>query len=139
VKAWCSLVVLAACAEPTPAVPAPIETCTADAECSAGVCARTGECLAMTEMRKAQVIWTMAGQPPTEQSCYWFPTVTVQFLTQPEVNQGETWESGPLACTLGRFTIDRLPLRFWIGGVKSPSAGMWVPLDDNNVARVNLP
>jgi hypothetical protein len=27
-------------------------------------------------------------------------------------------------------------LRFWIGGAKSPWAGMWVPLDGVGVARV---
>lgn len=143
-KALITVVVLGACAEsapddPTPDVPAPIETCTADVECSAGVCARTGECLPGDEVRKAQVIWTKAGQPPTDQSCYWFPTVRVEFWSEPEIDQRETWESGPLPCTLGKFTVDKLPMRFLIGGVKSPSAGMWVPLDDDGVARVDLP
>ena len=91
------------------------------------------------ETQRAQVIWTIASQWPNEQSCYWIPNVTVEFLTQPEINQGETWQSDPLDCTLGKFTIDKLPLRFWIGGVKSPSAGMWIPLDSTGVARVDLP
>jgi hypothetical protein len=139
VKASLTLLVLAGCAEPTPDLPEPIDTCIVDTECNTGVCARTGECLSSAEVRKAQVIWTMAGQPPTDQSCYWFPTVNVEFRTDPEINQGEVWRSGPLACTLGKLTVDKLPLRFWIGGVESPSAGMWVPLDDAGVARVDLP
>jgi len=131
--------VLAGCAEPAPDVPAPIETCIVDAECGTDVCARTGECLSSAEVRKAQVIWTIAGQPPDEQSCYWYRTVNVEFWTQPEVDKSETWKAGPLPCTLGKLTVDKLPLRFWIGGAKSPSAGMWVPLDDAGIARVDLP
>lgn len=138
-RLWPPLVALAACAEPDPDIAAPIETCTVDADCSAGVCARTGECMPDAETRRAQVIWTIAGQPPNEQSCYWIAHITVEFMTQPENNQGETWQSAPLNCTLGKFTVDKLPRRFWIGGAKSPSAGMSVPLDEAGVARVDLP
>jgi hypothetical protein len=138
-RAWHLLVALAACAAPGPDIAAPIESCGVDADCSAGVCARTGECMPDVETQRAQVIWTIATQPPNEQNCYWIPNVTVELLTQPEINAGETWQSGPLDCTLGKFTVDKLPRRFWIGGVKSPSAGMWVPLDEGGVARVDLP
>lgn len=138
-KAWHLLVLLVACAEPPPDVVAPPETCTVDIDCSVGICARTGECVGAAETMKAQVIWTIGGESPDEQSCYWSRSVTIEFKSQPEVNQGETWESGSLSCTLGKFTVDKLPRRFWIGGAKSPSAGMWVPLDDAGVARVDIP
>lgn len=141
-----ALLALAGCVEagpdePTVDDPPPIATCTSDAECGAGVCARTGECLPAAQVRKAQVIWTIGGQPPTDESCYWIPNMKVEFWTEPEpqTHPSEIWESGPLPCTLGTFTIDKLPVRFWIGGAESPSAGMWVPLDDTAVARINLP
>jgi hypothetical protein len=139
VKASLILLVLAGCAEPMRDPRHTIDSCKVDTECNTGVCARTGECLPTVEVRKAEVVWTMAGQPPNDQSCYWFPTVNVEFWTEPEIDQGEVWRTEPVPCTLGKFTVDKLPLRFWIGGVKSPSAGMWVPLDDAGVARVDLP
>jgi hypothetical protein len=136
VKALAALV-LVGCFEPTPEVLEPSFLCTVDADCgTTTVCARTGECLAPDEVRTAQVIWTKAGEPPTERSCYWYPTVHVEFWTDPE--QPEVWRSGAVACTLGTYTVDKLPLRFWIGGAKSPEAGMWVPLDDNGVAHVDV-
>jgi hypothetical protein len=139
VKAWHFLVVvLVGCDEP-PDVVAPIETCSTDADCSGGVCARTGECVLDAQARKAQVLWTIRGQSPTDENCYWIPNVKVEFRTQPEVGQGETWESDELSCLLGKFSVDKLPARFFIGGAKSPSAGMWVPLDDAGVAKVDLP
>ncbi len=134
-----ALLALAGCAETLPGPPAPAETCSADADCSAGVCARTGECLPATELQRAQVIWTIAGAPPTAASCYWIANIRVELKTEPEVDRGEVGQSAPLDCTLGKFTVDKLPVRFFIGGAKSPGAGMWVPLDDAGVARVNLP
>jgi hypothetical protein len=134
-----ALLALPGCAETLPDVPAPAETCSVDAECSAGTCARTGECLPDAELRRAQVIWTIAGAEPTAASCYWIPNIRIELKTEPEVNQGEVWQSAPLDCTLGKFTVDKLPARFWIGGAKSPGAGMWVPLDEAGIARVNLP
>lgn len=139
-KAKHLLVLLVACAEPPADVAVvPSETCTDDVDCGVGICARTGECLSSAETMKAQVIWTIGGQSPNEQSCYWSRNVTIEFKSQPEVNQGDTWQSGLIACTLGKFTVDRLPRRFWIGGAKSGSAGMWIPLDDAGVARVDIP
>ena len=52
---------------------------------------------------------------------------------------GETLLFGPVPCTRGVFAIDKVPVRFWIGGAKSREAGMSVPLDANGTAVVDLP
>jgi hypothetical protein len=133
------LLVLCACAEPLDDVPEVSEACVVDTDCASGLCARTGECLSKDDLRKAQVIWTDFGQPPDAQSCYWSPTVTVEFWENDFIHPGgKAWRSAPVPCTLGKFTVDRLPMRFWIGGVQKGSAGRWVPLDASGVAHIDF-
>jgi hypothetical protein len=46
----------------------------------------------------------------------------------------------PRVCSAGTGDGQRtLPVRFWIAGVRSREAGMWVPLDANGTASVALP
>ena len=115
------------------------EACTTDANCSAGVCARTQECLPPAAVQKVQVLWTVGRRAPDASSCANGPDVWIEFdteLDQPATGDGVTF--GPMPCVLGKFTVDKLPRRFLIAGVRNRETGMWVPLDATGTAMIDL-
>jgi hypothetical protein len=63
----------------------------------------------------------------------------VEFKADPMAYTGDVLDFAPVACTLGTFTVDKLPVRFWIAGVRSREAGMWLPLDGSGAAAIDLP
>lgn len=141
-KAALAFLLLAGCVEfePQP-VPEPVPgtRCEIDAQCGAGVCARTGECTTYEDVRVAHLYWTIATKPVNATSCANGPDIVVELKTVPEVGQGEVAEFGPVACTLGQFTIDKLPSKYWFAGVRNREAGMAVPFDETWTARLDLP
>jgi hypothetical protein len=109
------LLVLVGCAQndpyPDPGGPgdpgAPM--CTADTDCSTGqVCARTGECLATSEVYTVHVTWTLLGQPASQTSCASSPDLAIYFNAP---NNGY-WGYAPVPCAEGKFTVDKLPTWF---------------------------
>jgi hypothetical protein len=139
-KSMAAAVVLAsACAGRPAAAPEPM--CDVDADCGGDVCARTHECAGADEVRIAKVTWTVAGMDVGSGACAYATSADfiVELKADPMAYTGDVVDFAPVPCTLGAFTIDKLPVRFWIGGVRSREAGMWVPLDANGVAAVALP
>lgn len=112
-----------------------------DTDCGSELCARSHECAAPSELRKVQVIWTIAGHVPDTEVCANATSedFTVRFDTDPEPETRVSVSFGPVACELGRFTVDALPSWYWIGGINSREAGMSVPLDDAGIAKVDIP
>jgi hypothetical protein len=92
-------------------------------------------------VRVAHVTWTVAGMDVAAGACAYATSadLIVELKSDPAVNAGDVLDFAPVPCTLGAFTIDKLPVRFWIAGVRSREAGMWVPLDANGTAAVALP
>ena len=133
------LLAAAACGVHTDPPPTVAQTCAADADCAFGVCARTHECLAPSDVQKVQVLWTIAGKVADDSTCTYDPDIEVELKTEVETNVGETATFGPMACSLGKFTVDKLPVRFWIAGVTTRGTGMWVPFDATGTARIDLP
>ena len=133
------LVFAAACADSSPQASL-VNECTTDSDCGGDVCARTNECVAPDQLREARVEWTVAKHAPDASTCA--NATSADFLIELKANPEPTDETlmfGPVPCTRGVFAIDKVPMRFWIGGAKSREAGMWVPLDANGTAVVDLP
>jgi hypothetical protein len=85
------------------------------------------------------VLWTIGLQVADASTCAPHPDLTVEFVTDLLPHSRQVLSFAPVACIEGEFTVDRLPLSFWIAGVKNSEAGMDVPLDASGTAFVDLP
>jgi hypothetical protein len=87
-----------------------VSGCTQDAQCFGGnVCARTGGCVAPSDVRAVHVTWTLTGQPASAASCTNAPNLVIHFV---EGNDGEWIDFSPVPCSEGKFTVDKLPSWF---------------------------
>src|SRR5215470_5663258 len=107
------LAITAGCTQPD------ASPCESDAECGSSICARSHECVLQGDVREVHVSWTVAGQVASESTCANSPVFTVEFQTAPPPDGGERLDFKPVSCSLGRFTVDKLPSWFWIAGVES--------------------
>jgi hypothetical protein len=76
------------------------------------VCARTGECVAESNIVDIRIDWTVNGQtvtPTSDAACRDIDKLSVTFVdlrTDPDVSYY------PVPCNLGRITYDKMPGRF---------------------------
>jgi hypothetical protein len=84
--------------------------CDEDVECDSGlVCARGDhECVGPNQVRVTTTDWTINGQPPDTGNCQGL-TLYIQFLS--DFDQDDFGFS-PVPCEVGRFSVDKLPLRY---------------------------
>ena len=84
--------------------------CQSDAACGSGyVCARNGECTTASNVRVVHVNWTVKGVAASDASCVGSPKLDISFSTSASA---EMFGFSPVPCDAGRFTIDKLPLRY---------------------------
>ena len=83
--------------------------CQSDSQCGDDVCARSGECLARSNIRSVTVTWTVNGAPADAASCTAHPDLYLQF---DGADYGDTLRFAPVPCREGRFPIDKLPKRY---------------------------
>lgn len=84
--------------------------CMVDSDCGGNaVCARTGECLAASEVWPVRVTWTIRGAPASDAACAPTPSFYVQFAG---TGLNDTFGYAPVPCKAGLFTVDKLPRRF---------------------------
>lgn len=83
--------------------------CNVDTDCGSGqVCARTGECLAPSEVRTVHVTWTIGGAPANATTCASSPDLELDL----PASDGSWWGWAPVPCNEGKFTVDKLPTWF---------------------------
>jgi hypothetical protein len=84
--------------------------CVSDEACPTGeVCARAGGCMAADLVRAGRVNWTLSGRPADRTTCGAAPELRIKFA--PGADQlGLNY--APVPCTLGRFTVDKLPITY---------------------------
>lgn len=141
-KTALAFLVLASCVvspEPQPWTQTPDADCDVDADCGGLVCTRTHECAAPDDVHVAHIFWTVTRRPADAASCANGPDVFVQLQTDPLPGMGEIAEFGPMACTLGQFTIDKLAGKYWIAGVRNRETAMALPFDETWTAHVDIP
>lgn len=83
--------------------------CTNDQQCGDDVCARSGECLAPSNVRQVQIRWTMNGEAADSATCAAHPNLFLQFIGP---DYGDTLHYAPVVCSQGSFFVDRLPRRY---------------------------
>lgn len=113
--------------------------CHADNDCSSGVCARNGECLAASAVRVVRTTWTLAGAPASDDACASAPKLAITFTT---TGGGEIFGFAPVPCDAGKFTVDKLPTRFttvMLGRVNDDYGGASAMFDSEGNAAVDLP
>ena len=95
---------------PRPSRPTTGQACRGDSACSSGeLCARTGTCLPVTQIRVVHVLWTIGGAQADAATCTPAPDFTLGFRT----SEGEGRLSySPVPCELGKFTVDKLPTNY---------------------------
>ena len=105
------VVVLAGCPAPgdSQIPPDAAAGCVADTECGGLVCARTGECLAPSDVRTVRVTWTVQGKPANNATCASSPDLEIEFYDLNDYAHGYA----PVPCVAGVYTIDKLPTRFY--------------------------
>ncbi len=111
-RATLLLCLLAGCPAPSDGYQIPSDdagSCTADSQCGNQVCARTGECLAASQVRVVHVTWTVSGKPANNATCANSPELEVEFYDAADRAHGYA----PVPCTAGTYTIDKLPTRFY--------------------------
>lgn len=112
--------------------------CQQDGECGAGdVCARTEECLPASAVRTVHVTWTVAGQPASDAACASVGALEIEFYDTNELAHGYA----PVPCAAGRYTIDKLPTRFYrvrLALVDTDGGGR-ADIDEQGNASLDLP
>jgi hypothetical protein len=95
---------------PRPSRPTTGQACRSDNACSSGeLCARTGTCLPVSQIRAVHVLWTIGGAQPDAASCTPAPDFDIGFRN----SEGEgRLGYAPVPCELGKFTVDKLPTSF---------------------------
>ncbi len=83
--------------------------CESDAACGTGlVCARTGECLAPSQVRIVHTSWTLKGAAASVATCVNAPDLSITFLS----GDGSEFGYTPVPCRAGKHTVDKFPLRY---------------------------
>ena len=86
-------------------------SCQSDAACGGSyVCARNGECTAASNVRIVHATWTMRDQVATDATCTNARNLDITFST----SGGDEFGFSPVPCSAGKYTIDKLPLRYSI-------------------------
>jgi hypothetical protein len=142
VLALSMLAAVSCAAESTDPSPPAMVACDSDVDCQGGtVCARDGLCWDAGDVRAVHVTWTIAHQPADAMTCAPSPALKVSFESDPDPG-APTLAFAPVPCTEGLYTVDRIPLMYWIGGAETSAtgnrSGMWVPLDDTDTAAIDL-
>jgi hypothetical protein len=84
--------------------------CRSDSACSNGeLCARTGTCQPVSQIRAVHVIWTIGGAQADAAVCTPAPDFALGFRTSE--GEGRLGYS-PVPCELGKFTVDKLPTNY---------------------------
>jgi len=83
--------------------------CQSDSQCGDDVCARSGECLARSNIRSVTIKWTVNGVAADASSCTAHPDLYLQF---DGADYGDTLRFAPVPCREGSFFIDKLPKRY---------------------------
>jgi hypothetical protein len=112
--------------------------CQADSECGGLTCARTGECLAASEIRIVHTNWTLKGAAASDATCTKAPLLAITF-TSP---QGEMFGYAPVPCDAGKHTVDKLPIRFnevQLARENDYSGGAYGTFDATGNATLDLP
>src|SRR5262245_12852222 len=113
--------------------------CQSDAACGTGfVCARNGDCTTASAVHVIHVNWTLKGAPASDASCKNSPQLDITFRD----GYGDTFGFSPVPCNAGRYTIDKMPLRF--NSVELARAGDYGggdtgTFDDTGNAALDLP
>ena len=80
-----------------------------DRNCPSGeVCARIGGCAPADQIRAVHIYWTLSGKPANATTCDATPSLYLQI--SPPGSYGQGW--APVACSQGKFTIDKIPLSY---------------------------
>jgi hypothetical protein len=95
-----SLLVLTACGLPDSGG----GKCESDADCSEGVCSQTYYCFEPSDLRSAEIDWTVNGQPPNATSC---APLHLALGFQGDGIDPIVFE--PVPCEEGKFSIAKLP------------------------------
>jgi hypothetical protein len=80
--------------------------------CSGGcpsdrVCARTGMCLPLDQVRAIHVSWTVSGQPASQTSCASSPDLLIELTSSIGVAR---LAYAPVPCVEGKFSVDKSPI-----------------------------
>jgi hypothetical protein len=95
---------------PQPVRPTEGHSCRSDGACSSGeLCARTGTCLPVSQIRAVHVLWTVGGAPADAATCAPAPDFRLDFRTS---DTDAHLAYAPVPCELGKFTVDKLPTKF---------------------------
>jgi hypothetical protein len=109
--------VLAGCAQPdsepciegVDCLSPPPPTCSSDAECQPGVCARDSVCHSLDDVRRVETHWTIFGQPASDTTCARAHDLYIRYRTDDPSDQ---IGFAPVPCRLGQFLLDKAPRRF---------------------------
>jgi len=110
--------------------------CHQDSECPNEVCARDGECLPASEVRIVHVNWTLNDQPASTATCTNAPYLDITFS-----NGNDSFGFSPVPCVEGRFTVDKLPLRYTNVGLERAgdyNGGAATSFDTTGTASLDL-
>jgi hypothetical protein len=83
--------------------------CQNDSQCGDDVCTRTGECLPRSSVRQLAVQWTVNGVAASATSCAAHPNLYLKFEG---ADYGDVFPVQPVACSAGKYNIDKLPRRY---------------------------
>jgi hypothetical protein len=83
--------------------------CHSDDACGTGyVCARNGECASASAVRIVHTLWTVKDQLASDATCTAARSLDITFESQ----SGEMFGFAPVPCDAGKYTIDKMPMRF---------------------------
>lgn len=113
--------------------------CHADSECGGGlVCARTGECSSASAVHVIHVSWTVNAEVASAATCVHAPDLELTF----GANTDGQFGFAPVPCLEGKFTIDKMPLRYKTVQLERDhdySGGASGTFDSTGSALVDLP
>jgi hypothetical protein len=121
-----------------PGDPSSVPGCQADSDCSGSQeCARDGECLPAAEIRAIKVMWTVRGQPASDDTCVDSPDLELSF--DDGIEQDE-FGFAPVPCNAGQFPIDKMPSRYVQAdlGILNTSRDQSAPIDSTGLAQIDL-
>jgi hypothetical protein len=98
--------------DPPTTIRPPVEhgACRSDSACGPDeLCARTGTCLPVSEIRAVHVIWTVRGAAADVTTCSPAPDFEIDFRAS---DPGSWLGYAPVPCEQGKFTVDKLPTKF---------------------------
>jgi hypothetical protein len=113
--------------------------CQSDTACGSGyVCARDGNCTIATSVRIVHTTWTMSSQTATDATCSNAKYLDITF----SATGGEMFGFAPVPCSAGKYTIDKLPMRYTLVTLARSgdySGGASGTFDAQGNAALNLP